>query len=355
MKTRFKSPLPVLALLAVSSAVLPATAAVSTPPANVVSSAGDITAAVAAFRTALGDPLNAPTVPGEQAAGRREINWDGVPADVTNNDAFPRDFFSLRSKRGIVFSTPGAGFRVSDNDFADVNAVYGNQFNAFSPAKTFAPIGSNVTDVFFQVAADPTKPAAVSGFGAVFSDVDVAGSTRMEFFQGNTSLGVFTVPARSDENGLSFLGVVYPAGYAVTRVRITTGNGLLSAANNDLTDGGTADLVVMDDFLYGEPHADLDLDGVIDAGDQCIPSDTRTKVDVNGDVAGQTSIDNITVSFGPGCTIQDYVNDIASDRTTRRSYVAAITQFANRLRRAKMISRDESVELKRAARTRSFD
>jgi hypothetical protein len=350
MKASFRFPLPILVVLGVSLAVLPAVAALPTPPATVISASGDITAAVTAFRTALGEPLNAPTVPGEQPAGRREINWDAVPADVTNTDTFPRDFFSLRSKRGAVLSTPGAGFRVSDTDFADVNALYGNQFNAFSPAKTFASIGSNVTDVFFQVGSDPTKPAAVSGFGAVFSDVDVAGSTRMELFQGNTSLGVFTAPARSDDNGLSFLGVVYPVGYAVTRVRITTGNGLLSAANNDVTDGGTADLVVMDDFLYGEPRADVDLDGVLDAGDQCMPSDTRAKVDVNGENAGQTSIDNVAVASLVGCTIQDIVNDIRSDASNQRGYLRAITALANRLRREKVISRDESVEMKRAAK-----
>jgi hypothetical protein len=40
----------------------------------------------------------------------------------------------------------------------------------------------------------------------------------------------------------------------VARVVITSGNAALSAAVNDLSSGGTKDLVVMDDFVYGEPQ-----------------------------------------------------------------------------------------------------
>ena len=40
----------------------------------------------------------------------------------------------------------------------------------------------------------------------------------------------------------------------VASVRIVCGNGTLGATTNDVTDGGTADLVVVDNFIYGEPQ-----------------------------------------------------------------------------------------------------
>ena len=47
----------------------------------------------------------------------------------------------------------------------------------------------------------------------------------------------------------SFLGVDFGTA-VVSRVRITSGNAALGPG---LTDGGIRDLVVMDDFIYGEP------------------------------------------------------------------------------------------------------
>src|ERR1044072_6178499 len=79
---------------------------------EVFTGAGDINAAIGAFRTALGT-LN-PNQPGSFGSGRREINWDAVPAQFTNTDDFPADFFNQPvpgRARGAVFSTPGAGLR----------------------------------------------------------------------------------------------------------------------------------------------------------------------------------------------------------------------------------------------------
>lgn len=217
----------------------------------VVRGCGNISSRVLEFRALLGGPSNVATPPA--ASGRREINWDGVPDAVTNTNTFAGNFFNTNSPRGLVLTTPGTGFRVSNNDFADVNAGYGGEIAAFSTAKTFAPVGSNITEVTFFTPGS-TNEATVSAFGVVFSDVDTAGSTSMEFFSGISSLGTFVVPIRCDANGHSFLGVIFDD-ERVTRVRITTGSAALSGGTNDVTGGGTADIVVMDDLIYSEPIA----------------------------------------------------------------------------------------------------
>ena len=219
-------------------------------PHQVVSASGDVTGAVAQFRGLLGDPLNG-TTPGSQAAGRREINWDGVPASFTDNDAFPGDFFNTRSPRGAVFTGPA--FRVSDRNLAEVDPSYAGQFTFFSPQKTFAVAGSAVMETEFQVPG-ATTPAAVRGFGVVFVDVDRQGSAYLEFFGPSGSLGRFDAPVQSAGSPLSFLGVVFQD-TVVTRVRIVSGNAALGEGVRDVSDGGREDLVVMDDFLSSEPPA----------------------------------------------------------------------------------------------------
>lgn len=313
----------------------------------VITDSGDITDGVAAFRQLLGDPLNGVT-PVEQAAGRREINWDAVPAGVTNTNAFPPAFFNTNSPRGAILSTPGSGLRVSDNNFADVNPAYAAEFQAFSPIKTFAAVNSNVVDVSFQVAGGKDA-AAVSGFGVVFSDVDRAGAATLELFAGPFSLGTFEAPVRSDAGGQSFLGVIPNAGVLVTRVRITSGQGALGPNIADVSAGGALDLVIMDDFLYGEPHLDSDADGLGDAGpqgDERAASDVRTKVDVNGNAPGQTRVDNRVVPGGS--TIQDLVNDIRVKAKSGSDLSRRIVQLANALRRARILTPNEHEELVRS-------
>jgi hypothetical protein len=222
------------------------------PVATVLSATGNISAKVDEFRALLGEPSNGGTA-GEQATGRREISWDGAGANPFNNkNDFPADFFNSNVKSGAVFTTPGTGFRNDSLKFAEVNTEYGNEFGTFSPTKIFSPIGSNVMDVLFQVAGQPT-PAQVTGFGAVFSDVDVAGATRLEFFDASgTKLLTIIAPVRSDVGGLSFAGAKFDQAI-VARVRITLGTGSLGATTNDVSAGGTVDVVVTDNFIYGEP------------------------------------------------------------------------------------------------------
>jgi len=210
--------------------------------------AAAITPAVDSFRAALG-ALN-PNDGNHFASGRREINWDGVPAAATDPNPFPGDFFNSTTvparARGALFTTPGTGFAVNATNFG-----FPFDFIPFSPARLFSPIGSNVTDTTF-FAPGTALPGTVSGFGAVFSDVEAAGLTKIEFFDtfGNT---LFSRDVQTSGNGgLAFLGGIANAGERIARVRITTGD-IINLGGGNFS-GGT-DTVVMDDFIYAEPQA----------------------------------------------------------------------------------------------------
>ncbi len=219
--------------------------------------AAAILPAVTAFRNDLG-ALN-PNVAGSFGSGRREINWDGVPDTLAAPNNLPANFFNSNSPRGVVFATPGTGFQVSARfgvapiEFDDINPTYSGLFQTFSPQRLFTAIGSNITDVSFFVPGSAAL-ASVSAFGAVFTDVDLANTTSLQFFDlSNQLLGAsFFVPsAGAGANAtLSFLGVKFDAGERIGRVRITSGNAALGG-----NESGATDLVVMDDFIYAEPLA----------------------------------------------------------------------------------------------------
>ena len=222
------------------------------PAAAVVTATGTIATKVDEYRALLGEPKNGGNVPGPAASGRREVNWEGVNGANLNSNTFPGDFFAATTKLGMLLTTPGTGLRVSNTDFSDIKTEFGDLFNAFSPSKTFAAVGSTITDVTFQVAAS-TTPAVVAGFGVVFSDVDNATSAKIEAFdKAGKKLGTYFAPVRTDADGLSFVGIKF-ASAIIARVRITSGTGALGAQAVDVTQNGAVDLVVMDDFLFSEP------------------------------------------------------------------------------------------------------
>ncbi len=213
---------------------------------------GQIGGTVNQFRAILGAVNGG--IAGEQPAGRREINWDGAAAIPFNNrNDFPADFFNTTVKAGAVFTTPGTGFRNDSTLFSEINPDYAAQFLFFSPSEMFAPVGSNQIDQAFRVAGQPT-PALVRGFGIVFSDVDLADKTTIQLFaEDGSGLGAYSAPVRSDDGGFSFVGVTF-ADAIIARVRITLGTGALGATVDDFSAGGTVDLVVLDNVIYGEPH-----------------------------------------------------------------------------------------------------
>jgi len=237
--------------------------------------AASIQSTVAAYRAALGDPNNG-NAPG-QPSGRREINWDGGSTTNLNTVVAGSTFTGFQGTRGALFTTPGTGF-VQAPAAADPvqfppgglaglfnNPTYGTIFTAFSDSRLFSAIGSNITDVSFFVPVAPggsNEPATVSGFGAVFTDVDKRrnrnASTLIEYFGADGDL-LFSssVPALRGDGSFSFFGIVFDDADVsddaddarIARVRITSGN---VAPGPD--DGGRRDVVMMDDFLYGEPQ-----------------------------------------------------------------------------------------------------
>jgi hypothetical protein len=187
----------------------------------------------------------------------------------TSPGLMPDNFFNrvpppAGSPRGAQFSTPGTGFLVSQRvevggaanvRFGDINPAYTSLFLTFSSQRLFAASESTVTDVTFFVPSDPTTPATVSGFGAVFADVDLDSSSSIEFYDLNDDL-LLSQSVSNFGGGLSFAGASFDAGERVARVRITAGNTAIGAGVDDgLFGRGFQDLVVMDDVIYGEPVA----------------------------------------------------------------------------------------------------
>lgn len=245
-----------LALLALPSLALAQT---------VVSGVGANAAALTPFRDQFRTNLGGGTVAGANGSFgglRREINWDGVPATFSAPNNLPANFFNVNSPRGAVFSTSGTGFQVSGATtdagvgqpaavrFGNIEANYTSTFQTFSAQRLFTSLGSNVYDVDFFVPGT-TTPALVSGFGSIFTDVDLASTTTIEYFDKNSvSLGTFSAPVQ--DLGLSFIGVSF-ATPSVAKVRITQGTIALGAGIND--EGSSIDVVAADDFLYSEPVA----------------------------------------------------------------------------------------------------
>src|SRR4029077_13615911 len=98
-----------------------------------------------------------------------------------------------------------------------------------------------------------TTNGLVKGFGVVFSDVDKAAATRVDYFDANgVELASIASPAHRGTQGVSFVGAVFESAI-VARVRITSCEAALSTTITDVSAGGSPALVAMDDFVYGEP------------------------------------------------------------------------------------------------------
>lgn len=208
------------------------------------------------FQDLLGG-INNGNEPGPIDGGFRDINWDGagVPFDM------PGNFFRDVVTRGILLSVKGDEFRVSnpimetdpgfgDDLFDTFNPDNPKQFQAFSEPRIFSPLTDyTFTEEFFIPGTGDSDPAVISGYGAIFVDVDNDKETSMEFFDvKGKPLGKYFVPASPQK--LSFLGV-YFRDPIIAKVVINLGNVPLGVDDFPKKQ----DVVVMDDFLFSEPVA----------------------------------------------------------------------------------------------------
>ena len=248
---------PVLAALAAASSLFFATVATAAPVViTTFEFAGATPAAITptrdAFRTFIGGGAVA-GANGSFGGLRREINWDAVPATFSDPNPMPANFFNVNSPRGVVFSTPGTGFLLSANSGQSVSPIlfgFPNEFQTFSPQRLFTAVNSNITDVSFFVAGTAIA-ATTSAFGLIFTDVEVEGLTKLEFFDENNALMFSRNALVSGNQGLSFVGAAVSGG-AISRVRITSG--LNTIVSNGVLGNLIDDVVVMDDFIYAEPN-----------------------------------------------------------------------------------------------------
>lgn len=214
------------------------------------------------FRHILGGPNNGATR-GPLKNGRREINWDGgAPFDM------PFDFFNRVAPLGAIFRTKDNKFAISnplngapkDDKFSSLNRAASKKFIAFSEKRLFTSVKSNILTQFFRVPGTHYK-ATVSGFGAVFVDVNKKNTSFLALYdQRGCKIAVVPVPPKN--KGLSFVGVhvtginhVHMKKAPVYKAVLKLGNTPIKShrhRRHHFPRGG--DVVVTDDFIYGEPQ-----------------------------------------------------------------------------------------------------
>lgn len=225
-----------------------------------------IQADVDAFRALLGTNNG---VGGAFTAGRREINWDGVPDSFSAPNFLPNNFFNANSPRGVVMTVSdeqGTGFNrlfvSADQDnatltpvrFGNIEAGYPTILQTFSAERLFQFNNSRVLELTFYVPGTST-PATVAGFGVVFADVDSSSSFRLTCF-GADGAKLAAVSASPMNNGLSFVGLTFNTpDERCARVIIFAGSKSFSLGLPDNPSASDpVDIGAMDDFIYGEPR-----------------------------------------------------------------------------------------------------
>jgi len=166
---------------------------------------------------------------------------------------------------GAIYADP---YAVSGDGFNSVSPITIGQFTPFSPKNTFAmfdPNDGEFEDRFIEqtfVVPGTNTAALTRGFGAIFTDVELAGTSSIEYFGAHgASLGKYDVPV-----GLSgetqFLGVLFDQPI-IEAVKLTLGTHAVfsfdgsSVKSLHLAEG--MDIAATDDFLFATPVAAVPL------------------------------------------------------------------------------------------------
>ncbi len=214
------------------------------------------------FKALLGGQANGAR-PGPIERGFRVINWDGgAPFDM------PFDFFNTNAPLGALFFAKGNKFAISnpldnnpvDDKFDSINPRAAKKFIAFSEKRLFTPVKSNVVITKFQIPGKKVA-ATVSGFGAVYVDVKKWRTSVLELrdARGCRIVKLYVPPKRG---GLSFVGVrvksvkykLYGKWY---KVKAPVYKAKMKLGNTPISWKAYypyMDIVVTDDFIYGEPQ-----------------------------------------------------------------------------------------------------
>ena len=208
--------------------------------------------------------------------GHRQISWDddaipfGMPGDfLANNYGCVITTSDLDGNEFRVSNPPNSTGGVQDDRFDSIiSSNQAHKFVAFTEKKRlFSPLHDNEIYVNFVVPGDTSKFATVTGFGAVFINVvDSSSSSRrsskMEFLDVH-GCQLLEVQVPPEASGLSFLGAYLGNNKDATIATVKITLGEIAIGQHDLAQsnrGGTNvrrtshDIVVMDDFIYGEPQ-----------------------------------------------------------------------------------------------------
>jgi hypothetical protein len=136
--------------------------------------------------------------------------------------------------------------------FGNLNATYTTAFATFSGEKLFSPLASNEVDLIFYGVGLANR-ATVDGVGAVFVDVDLDATTRLQIFDTQGAMiSNAAVPAFPGNGGLSFVGLAVSPPCRIARAHLILGDATIGP--NDISQAGADDIVVLDDLIYGEPQ-----------------------------------------------------------------------------------------------------